>query len=125
MPTSAAVSFITVSSTVAIIRPMFEQILELNARAAAEGNYEAAYHLLMAALHCAERGGDSAALERLATLATLQGAAVEAVTPVHHLSRTHAEARGQTAIFDSYLAHVDAVRLRLESVRQRQKRRPG
>jgi len=34
---------------------MFEQIIELDARAAAQGDYEAAYHLLMAALHCTDR----------------------------------------------------------------------
>jgi hypothetical protein len=44
-------------------------------------------------------------------------AALEAVRPPHHLSRRLAGARGQTALFDSYQAHVDAVRLRMQSAR--------
>lgn len=102
---------------------MFDELLELNARAAGEGNYEAAYHLLMAALHCAEHDGDATLLGRLAAIAKKQGAEIEALKPAHHLSRQHAQARGQTAVFDSYLAHVEAVRLRMESERQRRKQR--
>jgi hypothetical protein len=96
---------------------MLEEILALNARAAASGNYEVAYHLLMAALHHADHAGDEAALARLSKIAKKQGDAVEAVQPAHHLCRRHAEARGQTALFDSFQAHIDAVRLRLQSAR--------
>ena len=104
---------------------MFDELLELNARAAADGNYETAYHLLMAALHCVERAGDDVTpLDRLAAVANNQGAEIEALSPMHHLSRRHAEARGQTAVFDSFLAHVEAVRLRMESQQQRRKLRP-
>ncbi len=105
---------------------MFEELLRLNQRAAAEGNYEAAYHLLMAALHCVDHGGgEPGALERLVAIARAQAGEIEALVPVHHLSRKQAEARGQTALFDSFLAHVDAVRLRLDSERQRRKPRPA
>jgi hypothetical protein len=103
---------------------MFEEILALNGQAAARGDYEVAYHLLMAALHHADHIGDEAALARLADLARKQGAAVEAVQPPHHLSRRLAETRGQTALFDSFQAHVDAVRLRLHSARQLRPRQP-
>ena len=100
---------------------MFEQIIQLNERAAAQGDYEAAYHLLMAALHCADHARDAQVLDLLTRLAREQGEEVEAIEPPHHLSRKHAEARGQTALYDSLLTHIDAVRLRLESVRQLEK----
>ena len=104
---------------------MLDELLELNARAAAAGNYEAAYHLLMAALHWAEDGEDIAPLARLVAIAKKQGAEIEALVPTHHLSRRHAMVRGQTAIFDSFLAHVEAVRLRMESARHRRKQGPA
>jgi hypothetical protein len=103
---------------------MFEQIIALNARAAAQGDYEAAYHLLMAALHCADRAHDRQALEQLTQLTLAQGAEVEAIQPPHHLARKQAEARGQTAVYDSLITHIDAVRLRMESARQREKLHP-
>ena len=49
-----------------------------------------------------------------------QGAEIEAL-PTHHLSRRQAATRGQTALFDSFLAHIEAVRLRMEGERQRRK----
>ena len=94
---------------------MLEEILALNQQATARGDFEVAYHLLMAALHHVDHIGDQAALGRLSELAKQQGAAVEAVQPPHHLSRRLAQARGQTALFESFQAHVDAVRLRLQS----------
>ena len=104
---------------------MLEAILRLNADAAAQGEYEVAYHLLMAALHVADHAHDFGALERITRLTKEQGAQVEAIEPPHHLSRAHAQLRGQTAVFDSLIAHIDAVRLRLQSDEQRAKRRPG
>ena len=97
---------------------MLEEILELNRRAAAQGEFEVAYHLLMAALHAADHGANEEALLRLGQLARDQAEAVEAVHPPHHLSRRQALARGQTSVFDSFVAHLDAVRLRLQSQRQ-------
>ena len=104
---------------------MFDELLELNARAAKSGSYEAAYHLLMAALHWVEHEGNESLLASLVAIAKKQGNEIEALVPTHHLSRRQAEARGQTAVFDSFLAHVDAVRLRMDSERQRRKHRPA
>ena|SRR5690349_12538774 len=103
---------------------MLEELLALNRRAAAGGDYEVAYHLLMAALHTADHAKDLAGLERIAQLAKEQGTAVERVRPAHHLSRHQAQLRGQTAVFESLLTHIDAVRLRLHSDAQRMKRLP-
>jgi hypothetical protein len=69
---------------------MLSDVLNLNAAAAARGDFEVAYHLLMAALHLADHEKDSAALERITTLAGEQGKAVERVQPPHHLSSCHA-----------------------------------
>src|SRR3954453_6447629 len=102
---------------------MLEDILRLNALAAADGNYETAYHLLMAALHWVDKsGGNLEEVDRIAGVAREQGTAVEAAQPPHLLSRQNAQARGQTSLFDSFQAHVDAVRARMESVRLTAKR---
>ena len=104
---------------------MLNAILRLNADAAAQGDYEVAYHLLMAALHVVDHTHDFAALELITKLTKEQGAQVEAVRPPHHLSRAQAQLRGQTSLFDSLAAHIEAVRLRMQSEEQRTKRRPG
>jgi len=104
---------------------MLNELLELNRRAAGQGAFEVAYHLLMAALHFADHNRDTVALEEIARLGREQGQALERVTPPHMLSRRQAHLRGQTAIFDSFAAHVEAVRLRLQSDEQRGKRSAG
>jgi hypothetical protein len=101
---------------------MLDQILALNERAAAAGDYEVAYHLLMAALHAADHAKDRAALDRILALSRRQGAAVDAEQPPHQLSRAQAHARGQTALFESLAAHIEAVRLRMHSEEMRTKR---
>ena|SRR6267143_1632115 len=102
---------------------MLSEMLALNASAAARGEYEVAYHLLMAALHVAEHEKDGGGLERIARVAREQAAALERVQPPHPLSRKQAQLRGQTALFDSLAAHIEAVRLRLQSDAQRAKLR--
>jgi len=101
---------------------MLSEILKLNTDAAAGGQYEVAYHLLMAALHVADDARDLPAIERIAQITKEHGAALERLQPPHHLSRRQAQMRGQTAVFDSLLTHIDAVRLRLHSEAQRVKR---
>jgi hypothetical protein len=92
-----------------------EAILELCDDAAAQSEYDTAYHLLMAALYVAEHRRDRDAVERIAATGARLGAAVEAVSPPHRLSRDEAHKRGHTAIYDSLDAHAKAVRLRLDS----------
>jgi hypothetical protein len=102
---------------------MLDEILALNRRAAASGDFETAYHLLMAALHCAERTIQEPALASISAVAKEQAAAVEAIRPPHQLSRQQAATRGQTSVFDSLQAHIEAVRLRMQSERQLRARR--
>jgi hypothetical protein len=102
---------------------MLDEVLKLNADAAAHGEYEVAYHLLMASLHVAEGQKNVSALDRITERAKEQGAAIERVQLPHQLSRKQAQLRGQTALFDSLLAHIEAVRLRLQSDEQRARAR--
>jgi len=96
-----------------------ESLLDLAETAAMEGEYEAAYHLLMATLHVVEHRRDTAAIRRVVEAGRRIGAAVEAVTPPHRLARQHAQTRGQQSIFEQLEVHAEAVRLRLESDRLR------
>jgi hypothetical protein len=93
-------------------KPLFERILELDSEAFEARNYETAYHLLMAALHAAAHEPAERDLERLRELSAGHGAAVESVKPTHILAREPAQHRGQTALFDSMEAHIEAVRAR-------------
>lgn len=78
-----------------------QSLLELADDAAAEGEYEGAYHLLMAALHLAERRGDRDAAMHI-------GAAGRRIG-------VRAKKRGHAAIFDRFDAQAEAVQRRLES----------
>jgi hypothetical protein len=92
-----------------------DSLLELADDASAEGEYECAYHLLMAALHLAEHHGDHDAVMRAGAAGRRIGVAVEAVVPPHRISRSEASRRGDVAVFDRLDVHAEAVRLRLES----------
>jgi hypothetical protein len=93
-------------------------LLELADDAAAEGEYESAFHLLMAALHLAEHRGDHDAVMRAGAAGRRIGVAVEAVVPPHRISRSEAKRRGNVAIFDQLDVHAEAVRLRVESAQE-------
>ena len=95
-----------------------DSLLELANDAAAQGEYETAYHLLMAGLHLADHRGDADAVMRIGAAGRRIGVAVEAVVPAHRLSREQAQKRGHSALFDQLDVHAEAVRLRLESAEE-------
>jgi hypothetical protein len=101
---------------------MLREILELNRRAAEQGEFEVAYHLLMAALHFADHARDLGVLDELGRLGRAQAEALERLQPPHPLSRQEARQRGHPSVFDSFAAHVKAVRLRVLSDEHRARR---
>ena len=64
----------------------FERLMALNGETFGAGQYEAAYHALMAALHLAETQGDDARLLSLARVAAEQGHSIDTLDPPHRLS---------------------------------------
>ena len=96
-----------------------EPLLDLAETAAVDGEYEAAYHLLMATLHVAEHRRETAPLRHVVEAGRRIAIAIEALTPPHRLARQHAQLRGQPSIFEQLEVHAEAVRLRLECDRLR------
>ena len=81
---------------------MLERLLQINREAFATQQYEVAYHALMAALHLVDRSGDRHGLQRIASAAAEEGAAMQSGSALHRL-------------FDTLRVHLDAVRLRMDS----------
>ena len=77
-----------------------DPLLELADDAAAQGEFESAYHLLMAALHLAEHQGNHDAVMHIGTAGRRLGVA--------------AVSAGRTALFEQLDAQAEAARLRLE-----------
>lgn len=77
-----------------------EALLELADDAAAEGEFESAYHLLMAALHLAERHGDHDLVMHVGAAGRRLGVA--------------ALRAGPSELFEQLDAQAEAARLRLE-----------
>ena len=94
---------------------LFGELMTLQATAADGGEYEVAYHCLMAALHVADDRGDLDALDEVDVAVQAVGATIESIDPPHLLSRANAEKRGQPSLLDSMTAHVQAVRARLHA----------
>jgi len=64
----------------------YGQLLDAGASLAASGHYEAAFHALMAAMHCALDDGDAGRLGEVAGLLRRYGRDVDALRPPHKLS---------------------------------------
>ena len=102
---------------------LFHQLMELQAQAGAEGEYEVAYHCLMAALHLADHRGDEDALNKVDAAVKEIGTTIESLAPEHPLARASAAKRNQPALVDSMSGHVQAVRARLRAEQARQSQR--
>jgi hypothetical protein len=88
---------------------MLDRLLQINREAFAARHFDVAYHLLMAALHLVDHARDQQGLERIAQVATEQGAAMTPATPLYRL-------------FETLGVHIDAVRLRMDSAAQTRRR---
>jgi hypothetical protein len=100
----------------------YSEALALNAAAAAAGHFEAAYHLLMAALHCAEAIKDTGRLAEVAEQARAQRHAVDALRPTHRLATQRAH--GGHSIYEMAAIEAEAVIKRLASERRIAQHKP-
>jgi hypothetical protein len=94
----------------------YGEALALNTAAVAAGQFEAAYHFLMAALHCAEATKDKGRLVEVVDRARAQRNAVDALIPTHRLATQRAH--GGHSIYEMAAVEADAVIKRLESERR-------
>ncbi len=95
-----------------------DRLVTLSEEAAASGQFEVAYHVLMAALHAAERESRTDAVERISRIAAIQEKAIEAQQPPHPLSQAAAARRGTESVYSTLQTHAEAVRLRIQGKRQ-------
>ena len=89
-----------------------DDALESADRAAREGNYEAAYHFLMAAIHVADKSGDRELVTRACAIGQRCKDEIDTLRPEHPLSGAAAERRRQTPLFDALQTHGKSVLLR-------------
>jgi len=91
----------------------YDELVGLNGELFAAEQFEAAYHALMAALHCAEDSSNVERLTAVADIARQQGGAIDANAPTHRLStqRSH----GTQSIYAMAAATAEAVIKRLEN----------
>ena len=98
------------------------RLLSASVAAAESGEFEVAYHALMAALHAAEGvGKETASAAGIAGIAEIervageQSAQVEKLKPIHQLSPAAAKVRGHKSVYDTLLLHAKSARLRIEA----------
>ena len=101
---------------------LFAQIVGLNGIAFGERRYGMAYHLLMAALHCAEDAADEARLAEVATRFRDHRDRTDALVPPHKYS-TGATHMGRS-IFDLGASQAESVRSRIQSVERIRRNQP-
>jgi hypothetical protein len=95
-------------------RVLIEQLLRINAATYEAGRYEVAYHVLAAALHCAEELADLELVTAVQQRAERQQADLDEVSPAHQLSTRGATGRGTSPLFTSLgrTAHATAIRIK-------------
>ncbi len=99
----------------------YDRLLSLNGEAFAAAQFEVAYHILEAALHCAEGLGDEKRLSAVQRLAEEQGAWIDAHAPQHRLSSRSAQARGNPSVFHSCARIAAAMLAGLHAARSDQR----
>jgi len=101
------------------------RLLAASAAAADSGEFEVAYHALMAALHAAEAVGRTTAsitpIGEVEKAAKRQSARLEKLKPSHQLSRESARTRGHESVYDTLLVHARSTRLRITGELRREK----
>jgi hypothetical protein len=102
------------------VRVLMEQLLRINTDTYQAGLYEVAYHVLAAALHCADELADPELVTAVQELAERQQAELDQGVPAHPLSTTGATGRGTNPLFTSLgrTAHAAAIRIKGQQVQE-------
>jgi hypothetical protein len=104
---------------------LMRRLLASSTAAAGAGEWEVAYHALMAALHAAEAVAREeetiAPIAEIERVAKEQAIRIEKVKPPHQLSRSIAKNRGHSSVYDVLLVHINSSRLRIEANVRRQR----
>jgi hypothetical protein len=95
------------------VKRAFGRFVELAGGMAAGGHYEATYHALMAAVHCAEDAGDTARLTEVARLLRQHKHAIDTLVPPHKLATLSTQ--GGRSIFEMGAVMAETVIKRLEN----------
>ncbi|HUR93710.1 MAG TPA: hypothetical protein VMY76_03945 [Gemmatimonadales bacterium] len=97
---------------------LFDVLWHLHQEAMRAGSYDAAYHLLAAALHCAERAESLALIGGVESIAAIHQEELDAVEPPEPHSTASAKARGTSPLFTSLrtAARAMAARIRADRV---------
>jgi hypothetical protein len=106
-------------------KQLLDRLLAVSEEAAESGQFEVAYHSLMAALHAAEGDGDTEGVLRICKIGAAQERAIEKQRPPHPLSQSAAARRGTESVYSTLQTHAQAVRLRIQGARHLQRPLPG
>jgi len=103
-----------------LLGELFDVLWLLHLQVLRTGSYEAGYHVLAAALHCAEEVGSLGLVGEVERMAARHQLEMDALEPPHRLSTAEAQTRGTSPIFTrlSATARAMRVRLRAEQVRK-------
>ncbi|HEX6747267.1 MAG TPA: hypothetical protein VF092_08190 [Longimicrobium sp.] len=102
------------------IRPLLEQLLEIQRAAFELREHETAFHALSAAAHAADSLEDMEMLDRIARLSRDELAWLDAHDPRHRLSTESANSRHHHSVFEQLGVTATNMRKRLHAERVRQ-----
>ena len=96
-------------------RVLADQLMRLNSSSYDAGRYEVAYHLLAAALHCAEELCDLQLASSVQARAEQQQAQLDETQPPHPLSSRGARGRGTHPLFATLARTARAAASRIKA----------
>jgi hypothetical protein len=102
------------------LQDLYTRLLMVNADAHAAGLYNASYHALAAAMHCARALPDDEPLEHVGAIAREQLAAIDSLAPDYEHSTRSSASRGHDNIFALLARQTHAVLEMRKADRQRE-----
>ena len=102
---------------------LYDHLMELHRQLFATERYEAAYHVLAAALHVAQEVEDIERLGNIERLARSRQADVDAALPVHPMASVSARRRGNPAMYQTLALTAKSAGGRVRADRARRGRR--